>query len=73
MTLRIEQRSQQGKTVLKLIGQIHSEDLEHFKAQTLEAGPGMVFDETSSSGQYAVAFITMNRNGALMQPSVTAD
>ncbi len=44
MTLRIEQRSQQGKAVLKLIGQIHSEDLGDFKAQTLEAGPGMVFD-----------------------------
>ena len=44
MTLRIEQFSQPGKTVLKLIGQIHSEDLEDFKAQTLEAGPGMAFD-----------------------------
>jgi len=44
MTLRIEQRSQQGKAVLKLIGQIHSEDLEDFKAQTFEAGPGMAFD-----------------------------
>jgi hypothetical protein len=45
MTLRIEQRSQQqGKAVLKLIGQIHSEDLEAFKAQTLEAGPGVEFD-----------------------------
>jgi hypothetical protein len=44
MTLRIDQRSQQGRTVLKLIGQIHSEDLEDFKAQTLAAGPGMAFD-----------------------------
>jgi hypothetical protein len=44
MTLRIEQRSQQGREVLRLIGQIHSEDLEDFKAQTLKAGSGMVFD-----------------------------
>ncbi|HEY4906516.1 MAG TPA: hypothetical protein VIH74_03640 [Candidatus Acidoferrum sp.] len=44
MTLRIDQRSQQGRTVLKLIGQIHSEDLEDFKAQTHEAGPGVAFD-----------------------------
>ena len=44
MTLRIEQSSQQGKTVLKLIGQIHSEDLEDFKAQTLAAGPGVTLD-----------------------------
>ena len=44
MTLRIEQSSQRGRTVLKLIGQIHSEDLEDFKAQTLAAGPGMAFD-----------------------------
>ena len=44
MTLRIEQRSQQGRTVLKLIGQIHSEDLEDFRAQALAAGPGRVFD-----------------------------
>lgn len=44
MTLRIEQSSQQGRTVLKLIGQIHFEDLEDFKAQTLAAGPGMAFD-----------------------------
>jgi hypothetical protein len=44
MTLRIEQSSRRGRTVLKLIGQIHSEDLEDFKAQTLGAGPGMEFD-----------------------------
>ncbi|HEX4379712.1 MAG TPA: hypothetical protein VH022_06750 [Candidatus Acidoferrum sp.] len=44
MTLRIEQSSQQGRTVLKLIGQIHSEDLDDFRAQTLGAGPGMAFD-----------------------------
>jgi hypothetical protein len=44
MTLRIEQHSRQGKPVLKLIGQIHSEDLEDFKAQTLAAGPGVTFD-----------------------------
>jgi hypothetical protein len=44
MTLRIEQDSRQGQTVLKLIGQIHSEDLEDFKAQTLKAGSGMAFD-----------------------------
>jgi hypothetical protein len=44
MTLRIEQYSRQGKTVLKLIGQIHSEDLEDFKAQTLAAGPGVTLD-----------------------------
>lgn len=44
MTLRIEQTSQQGRTVLKLIGQIHFGDIEDFKAQTLEAGSGMVFD-----------------------------
>jgi hypothetical protein len=44
MTLRIEQRSQQGRAILKLIGQIHSEDLGDFKAQTLEAGSGMGFD-----------------------------
>jgi hypothetical protein len=44
MTLRIKQGSQQGRSVLKLIGQIHSEDLEDFKAQTLAAGPGMAFD-----------------------------
>jgi hypothetical protein len=44
MTLRIEQISQQGRTVLKLIGQIHSEDLEDFKVQTIDAGPGMDFD-----------------------------
>jgi len=29
---------------LRLIGQIHSEDLEDFRAQTLGAGPGMAFD-----------------------------
>ncbi|HEY2819896.1 MAG TPA: hypothetical protein VGJ06_02545 [Candidatus Acidoferrum sp.] len=44
MTLRIEQNSRRGRTVLKLIGQIHSEDLEDFKAQTLDAGPGVAFD-----------------------------
>jgi hypothetical protein len=44
MTLRIEQLSQRGKAVLKLIGQIHSDDLEDFKAQTLKAGPDVVFD-----------------------------
>jgi hypothetical protein len=44
MTLRIEQTSQQDRTVLRLIGQIHSEDLEDFRAQTLGAGSGMVFD-----------------------------
>ena len=44
MTLRIEQNSRQGQTVLKLIGQIHSEDLEDFRAQTLDAGSGIVFD-----------------------------
>ena len=44
MTLRIEQRSHKGKAVLKLIGQIHSEDLGDFRAQTLQAGPEMGFD-----------------------------
>jgi hypothetical protein len=44
MTLRIEQRSQQGREVLKLIGQIHSEDLGDFKAQTLAAGSEVAFD-----------------------------
>jgi hypothetical protein len=44
MTLRIEQKSQQGRVVLRLIGQIHFEDLGDFKAQTLAAGPGMAFD-----------------------------
>ena len=44
MTLRIEQDSRHGKTVLKLIGQIHSEDLDDFRGQTQEAGLGMAFD-----------------------------
>jgi hypothetical protein len=44
MTLRIEQRSQQGRVVLRLIGQIHSEDLEDFKAQTLDGRSEMAFD-----------------------------
>jgi len=44
MTLRIEPNLQHGRTVLKLIGQIHSGDLEDFKAQTLEGGAGMAFD-----------------------------
>ncbi|MBV9888522.1 MAG: hypothetical protein JO119_18415 [Acidobacteria bacterium] len=44
MTLRIEQNSQPGGTILKLIGQIHSEDLEDFRAQNLGAGLGTVLD-----------------------------
>jgi len=44
MTLRIEQISQRGRTVLKLIGQIHSEDLEDFKTQTLDGGSGLSLD-----------------------------
>jgi hypothetical protein len=44
MTLRIEQTSQHGRTILKLIGRIHSEDLEDFKAQTLRLNSGMAFD-----------------------------
>jgi len=44
MTLRIEQSSQRDRTVLRLIGQIHSEDLEDLRVQTLEAGSGMAFD-----------------------------
>jgi hypothetical protein len=44
MTLRIEQNSRRGRAVLKLIGDIHSEDLKDFKAQTLAAGSDMAFD-----------------------------
>jgi hypothetical protein len=44
MTLRIEQYSQSGRTVLKLIGQIHSGDLEQLEGQTQALGTGMAFD-----------------------------
>jgi hypothetical protein len=44
MTLRIEQTSRHGRTILKLIGRIHSEDLGDFKAQTSQLTPGMAFD-----------------------------
>jgi hypothetical protein len=44
MTLRIEQYSQSGRRVLKLIGQIHSSDLEQLEGQTESLGTGMAFD-----------------------------
>jgi len=44
MTLRIEQTSQHGRTILKLIGRLHSEDLEDLKAQTFRLSSGMAFD-----------------------------
>ncbi len=44
MTLRIEQVSQGHRTTLKLIGQIHSGDLEQLRLQTEAGGTGMAFD-----------------------------
>jgi hypothetical protein len=44
MTLRIERNSQGARTVLKLIGQIHSRDLEQLDGQMQSRGAGMAFD-----------------------------
>jgi hypothetical protein len=44
MTLRIEQISRGTRTVLKLIGQIHSSDLEQLNLQMQSRGVGMAFD-----------------------------
>lgn len=44
MTLRIEQVSQGARTILKLIGQLHSNDLEQLKVEMQSQGPGMAFD-----------------------------
>jgi len=44
MTLRIELNSQGARTVLKLIGQIHSRDLEQLEGQMQSRGAGMAFD-----------------------------
>jgi len=44
MTLRINRVSQGARTVLKLIGQIHSSDLEQLKVEMQSSGTGMAFD-----------------------------